>query len=112
MSILRFISALFLSVLALSAGVSAQGGQQAKGKTYTVHIKGFEFTPEILEVSRGDTVVWMNDDIVPHTATAKGAFDSKGLTHGRSWSYVANKTGTHPYICSYHPTMKGELVVK
>lgn len=84
----------------------------AAPKTHTVVIKGFQFIPERLEVAAGDTVVWKNEDIVPHTATAKKVFDSKGIEKGQSWQHVAKQKGSHIYICTYHPTMKGELVVK
>ena len=103
---------LLIFVALMSPLTSAPADQKAAPKTYTVLIKGFAFVPERLEVSSGDTVIWKNEDIVPHTATAKKAFNSKGLDKGQSWSYVAKQKGTYSYICSYHPTMNGELVVK
>src|SRR5271165_2930766 len=105
MKIIKGLSMLIVIVLALSAAYSAPGGQAPTARSYTVHIKGFKFVPETLEVAKGDTVMWINDDIVPHTATANGIFDSKGLDQGKSWSYIAGKTGTYPYICTFHQTM-------
>jgi len=101
-----------LSLGTLSPTGSVPAGQSASPKTYTVEIKGFKFVPEKLEVNVGDTVIWKDEDIVPHTATSAKVFDSKGIDPGKSWSYVATKKGTHLYICSFHPTMKGELDVK
>jgi plastocyanin len=49
---------------------------------------------------------------VPHTATADTGFDSKNLNSGQSWSFVARQKGNYPYVCTYHPYMKGELLVK
>jgi plastocyanin len=49
-----------------------------------------------LEVAAGDTVIWKNEDIVPHTATVKKVFDSKELPSGKSWSYVAHRRGIYP----------------
>jgi plastocyanin len=83
-----------------------------KGATHTVAIRGFEFVPKQLTVRPGDTVVWTNEDIVPHTATAKGGFDSKEVASKKSWTYKATRKGKFPYICTYHPTMKGELIVQ
>jgi plastocyanin len=103
---------LLLSLGTLSPKGSASEGQPAGPKTYTVEIKGFKFIPEKLEVNAGDTVIWKNEDIVPHTATAPKGFDSKGIDPNKTWTYVATKKGAHLYICSYHPTMKGELDVK
>jgi len=106
------MSAIILALAALSPIHSAPADAKSAGKTYTVLIKGFAFVPARLEVEVGDTVIWKNLDIVPHTATAKKVFDSKKLDTGQSWSYLPTKRGNHPYTCLYHPTMAGELVVK
>jgi plastocyanin len=85
----------------------------AAGKTHTVTIEGMKFAPERLEVAAGDTVVWTNKDIVPHTVTASATkVESGELAPGRSWRFVAKKKGEMPYICRLHPVMKGTLVVK
>ncbi len=84
----------------------------APGTTHRILIQGFAFVPERIEVAVGDTVVWENKDIVPHTATARKGFDSKNLEPGQTWSYVAKRQGRYEYICTYHPTMKGQLVVR
>lgn len=101
-----------LSVLALGLLGSAPGQEKSSNKTHTVLIKGLAFVPQRLEVRAGDTVIWKNEDIVPHTATAKESFNSKELGPQQSWRYVAQRKGIYPFICTYHPTMKGELVVK
>ena len=80
--------------------------------THEVKIEGMQFTPASLTVKKGDKVVWRNADLVPHTATAAGSFDSKTIAAGKSWSYTARKAGKHAYVCSLHPTMKGTLVVQ
>ena len=105
------LAAIVVALAALSPLSSAPAHSKPAAKTYTVLIRGFQFVPQRLEVEAGDTVIWKNEDIVPHTATARKVFDSKKLDQGQSWSYVAKKKGTHPYICLYHPTMAGELVI-
>jgi len=104
-------AAIVVALAALSSLSSAPADSKPAAKTYTVFIRGFQFVPQRLEVEAGDTVIWQNEDIVPHTATAKKVFDSKKLDQGQSWSYVATKKGSHPYICFFHPTMAGELVI-
>lgn len=87
--------------------------QQPEAQTHTVLIKDFKYVPEVLTVKAGDVVIWKNEDIVPHTATAnEKSFDSKNIGSKASWKYVANKPGNFPYICAYHPTMKAKLIVK
>ena len=97
-------------VLASTAGTVAD--TQAAPKTHTVTIADMRFQPESLTVAPGDLVVWINKDIVPHTATATGKFDSKTIESTRSWSYRPRRKGETAYICTLHPTMKGTLRVK
>ena len=42
-----------------------------------VNIKSFRFDPKVVTVRPGDTIVWHNHDIAPHTATALvGSWDT------------------------------------
>jgi len=72
------------------------------------------FQPAELTVERGDTVVWINRDIVPHTATAAEppAWTTGNLLQHRSGRYVAGRPGTVHYFCDLHPVMKGTLRVR
>jgi len=84
-----------------------------KPVTHTVTIDGSRFEPETLSVVAGDTVVWVNKDLVAHTATSKaGAFDSGLIAPGKSWKYSTRRAGNFAYTCTYHPTMNGTLRVK
>jgi plastocyanin len=87
-------------------------GERAKPKTHTVTIEGMRFQPESLTVARGDTVVWVNKDLVPHTVTSEGGnFDSQDIQADKSWRLTVRKTGEYAYICTFHPTMKARLHV-
>lgn len=77
-----------------------------------VKIEAMQFGPATLEVRRGETVTWRNADIVPHTATAAGAFDSGNIAAGQSWSKKMDQPGEFDYVCSYHRGMKARLVVR
>lgn len=72
------------------------------------------FEPAELTVMRGDTVVWLNRDIVPHTATATGkpGWDSGTLSQGTRGRVILRDGGTVTYICQLHPTMRGKLIVR
>lgn len=81
--------------------------------THTVTMEATAFAPATLTVKKGDRVVWVNKDPFPHTATASAkAFDSGSVAAGKSWTYVAAKPGSFDYVCTFHPTMKGKLVVE
>ncbi|HET8745341.1 MAG TPA: cupredoxin family copper-binding protein [Ramlibacter sp.] len=100
--------------LLLAAGLAAACALPglAAAATHTVVIEGMKSVPETLTVNKGDTVVWQNKDVVPHTVTAKGNFDSGDLAVGKSWRHVMTKAGTYDYFCNYHPGMKATVVVK
>ena len=82
-------------------------------RTHTVTVENMQFSPASLTVSPGDRIVWVNQDLFPHTATADSkAFDSRDIAAGASWTYVAVRSGEYAYSCTFHPTMKGRLVVR
>lgn len=76
-----------------------------------VSMKNVQFSPASLEVKVGTIVDWKNDDLVPHTVTA-ASFDSGSMSSGQSWRHTFTETGTFPYACSFHPPMKGVIIVK
>lgn len=107
--------AVALGVLLCTSGAAAARRLEAPSapKTHTVKIDASRFEPATLTVAPGDTVVWVNTDILPHTATSTiGAFDSKDIKPGKSWKYVVPKKGLFDYACTYHAVMKGTLRVR
>ena len=102
-------TAVILCCVALGA---AQRGP--KPVTHTVTIDGTRFSPASLTIKPGDSVVWVNKDIVAHTATSAGAngFESGMLETGKSWKKKFLKKGDFPYACRYHPTMTARLIVQ
>jgi len=88
----------------LLSGLAATG---ARAATWQVTIQGFAFSPAAFQLKAGDTIVFVNADSAPHTATAQdGAFDTGRIDPGQS-AQVTIPKGTHPYICQFHPMMKG-----
>jgi plastocyanin len=86
----------------------------ARAATTTVTINNYIFMPATLTVHPGDTVIWTNQDSIPHTATATGGkgFDSGAIDPGESWKFVFTKAGNFPYGCAIHPDMRGTINVK
>ena len=71
------------------------------------------YTPRELTVRRGDRVIWVNRDLLAHTATsAERRFDSKEIRPQEAWTWVPDAAGEFPYVCSFHPTMGGKVVVR
>jgi plastocyanin len=75
-----------------------------------VIIKDFVFLPAEIIISKGETVTWINQDSAPHTATGSG-FDSGYMGMGATFKFTFNEAGTFDYICTYHPYMKGKVIV-
>jgi len=101
------------AVLTVSGSSPDSVAAARKPVTHTVTIDASRFEPETLSVAAGDTVVWVNKDLVAHTATSKpGAFDSGLIAPGKSWKYKTKRAGNFAYTCTYHPTMNGTLRVK
>jgi plastocyanin len=101
-----------VGALALVGVAIPQGPHASVGHQYVVEIRGMAFHPEVLQLQRGDTVVWINRDIVPHTATATKAsgWDTGPLSQGQSGLYAVRHQGADPYYCRLHPTMQGKLI--
>lgn len=97
---------------AVALGLAAACARPAS-RSHTVEIRGFAYLPATLEVAGGDTVVWINRDVVSHTATWDGrGWDSGGLGAEQAWRLVAGRQGSQPYYCTFHPNMRGMLVVR
>ena len=83
----------------------------ATGRTHIVVMEGMKFSPPTLRIRSGDTIVFKNNDLVPHTATAKQGevFDSGIVKPGESWTFAPKFHATIPYVCIFHPTMEGRI---
>lgn len=91
----------------------AEAEQVREAKTVTVNIKDFAFAPATITISAGDTVVFVNEDTAPHTATANsGKFNTDQLAAGESGSVTISDAGSYEYFCAIHPAMKGTVVVE
>jgi plastocyanin len=105
---------LCLALLSLAVTIAhADPKANEASKTHIVTVENMKFEPQSLTVRRGDRVVWVNKDLVPHTATANNhQFDSGNIAPQASWTYVASQDGTFEYSCIFHPTMKATLIVR
>ena len=100
-------------VVALAATIplfaSASGQDGSAGGRTLIEIKDFAFAATTT-VAVGDTVVWINRDIVPHTATAAdGSWDSGEIKPGESWEMVVPADLALDYYCVFHPAMVASL---
>lgn len=77
-----------------------------------VVIDGMQFSPQVVEVKPGDTIVWENRDMFAHNVTAAAAKVSSGeLAPGTSWRYKVRMGTSFDYLCTLHPVMKGRVKI-
>lgn len=98
-----------MCAIIVGSGMSLEMGRKAVN--HQVIITGFKFVPEELKVSIGDTVTWINEDIVPHNVInnkSKGVV-STDLLSGEKYTFMVKSSLT--YECGFHPSMKGKLLV-
>jgi plastocyanin len=79
---------------------------------HSVEIRQMQFVPSEIRVHKGDTIAWINNDIVVHDVTEEKnkEWSSSPLPIGSTWKMVAVKSAD--YYCSIHVVMKGKIVVE
>jgi len=73
----------------------------------------FGFSPTMLSIRVGTTVIWKNMSSTPHTITSDDgtSFDSGTIAVGGTFRHTFTKTGSFPYHCNYHPYMRATIDV-
>jgi plastocyanin len=94
-----------------SAAPSTSAGQS--GAAGGIEIKDFKYSGT-MTFKPGQEVSVTNDDTAAHTVTdPKKAFDTGNVAAGGTGKFTApDAAGSYPYICTYHPNMKGTLTVE
>ena len=83
-----------------------------KPKVYTVEIRDMKFVPDGITVNKGDTIIWVNKDMVAHDVTEEGtkAWTSSTIPPEQSWKMEITTSAN--YYCSIHVVMKGKISVE
>ena len=98
----------YLAVCALMA--VAMSIVPAQAETIQVTIDKLVYSPAEVKAKVGDTVEWINRDVVAHTATVKDDWDVM-IPAKKNASVVLKKAGDVEYYCRFHPNMKGRISV-
>ena len=104
------------AIIGCNAGTAKTDGDTETGNRHQparhlVEIAQMKFNPSVLKANEGDSIVFVNRDIVVHDVTEEKdkAWSSQALSPGAAWVLIADKTVS--YYCSIHPVMKGEIIV-
>src|SRR5436190_1456547 len=89
-------------------GILALGIAAASAATRTVTISSFAFTPAIVTVTNGDTVMWVNGagghTVSPRAGVREAFCGGSAVT---SCSYTFNTVGSFAYQCNFHASPPG-----
>ena len=103
-----------LAVVAIAAGsivIAAAQARQRAPSTYTIVIDKMAFGSSPSGLHVGDTITWVNRDLFRHTATAADRSFNLDLPSGKSGQVTLKRAGTVAFSCTFHPGMRGTLVV-
>lgn len=124
------VAGLIVTVVALvgcSSGSGGATGDLANGDTEppfelsadpvetteVTAVKSYKFDPEVIQISAGSEVTWVNEDDFPHNVHFFNETDETyDLPIGESASVGFDEAGEFYYECSIHPqTMRGKVIV-
>jgi plastocyanin len=92
--------------------VSARALAAASDPVKKAWIEGFVFSPGLVKVSTGTTVLWTNRDGVDHDVTFRERDLASPLVgKGGKIAVVFRKPGEYRYYCHVHPFMQGTVLV-
>lgn len=100
---------LSLGIAALAAMLATAPADAAE---YAIAITRMKFAAAPPSLHVGDVIVWRNDDIFRHTATARDARFDVDLPPKSEKRMTIEKAGPVDFYCRFHPTMTGRLDVR
>ena len=95
---------------AIAAVMLAAAAVPARSETIQVMVDKLVFTPAEVSAKVGDTIEWVNRDILAHTATVKGGMEVM-IPARKTGRVTLQKAEAIEYYCRFHPNMKGRITV-
>jgi plastocyanin len=96
-------------LLTVLAGLSLASAVHAA--TIQVTVRNFEFSPAVVNIQPGDTVVWTNTGGTHNVASDDGtSFSVEPKAAPWTFSHKFNTPGSFPYHCEVHPSLMQGVV--
>ena len=95
----------------LVAALLAFAGERAQGAFIQVKMEQVSYSPAHVSAHVGDTIEWINSDILVHTATARSGEWDLIVSPNQKKSVTLRAPGNIEYYCKYHPNMVGQITV-
>jgi len=96
---------------AILIGIALAGVPAAFATDYIIVLDKMKFGPVPAAVHVGDTIIWQNDDIFHHSATARDKSFDVDLPSKATVRMVVGAAGSVDFFCKFHPGMKGTLTI-
>lgn len=97
-------------------GKGARAPEQVPASTaaVTVTMKNIKFASDSVEIRAGQSVRWVNQDMVDHTVTFEQPGPTSSSMMRTNATFIARfeQPGVYRYHCSPHPDMRGVVIVK
>jgi plastocyanin len=115
----RAATACLLALAVVAAGGCGSSGSDTPASAsatpgkpdVTVLMKGLHFAPKRVTIHKGQTVEWIDKDLVDHSVVS-GGIESPDFAQGETWSHTFPAAGVIRYHDRLNPQMKGTIVVK
>jgi plastocyanin len=101
----------------LIAAVSVTGLGAAAEAPQAITVQLFQFRPAQVQVPKDTRITWTNQDDITHTVTSgtpekrDGRFSAQLAGKGATATVEVKESGTYPYFCERHNSMRGEIRV-
>ena len=105
----RYLPVTAASVMAvlLSAAIAVP----AHAATIQITMQDLVVTPAEVSARVGDTIEWINKDVLVHTATARNGDFDVTTPPKKTVTSTLKKAGSIEYYCRFHPNMKAVLTI-
>jgi plastocyanin len=97
--------------MALAVVLTGMSAVSAHAETIQVVMDKLIYIPVETSAKVGDTIEWVNKDILVHTATATNGDWNVTIAPKKTERLILRKAGTIEYFCRFHPNMKGRIAV-
>jgi plastocyanin len=95
-----------IALAAMSAGPALAG------EVIQIKMKNLVFEPAQVTAHVGDSIEWVNEDFIGHTATARNKDWDVNIPANKSGRVTLQHAGKVDYYCRYHPYMAGSINVE
>src|SRR5437016_2673205 len=98
-------------ILSIVAALGLATSVSAHAATIQITMENLVVAPAEVSARVGDTIEWINKDVLAHTATARNGDFDVTTPPKKTVTSVLKKAGSVEYYCRFHPNMKAVLTI-